>query len=119
MCVNVKLYNKPTCLPAGVITDCQAQSCIDVSRATKQNQSIPVHSKFQYFVLMCFYCCRIEHVVRTYTKAWLEGQPPDADMTQLTARFQEQGELFEKMHDRFVEGHAHVKASLEAYLCEH
>jgi hypothetical protein len=109
----------PEPLPAGVITDCQAQNCIDVSRATKQNQSIPVHSKFQYFVLMCFYCCRIEHVVRTYTKTWLEGQPPDADMTQLTARFQEQDELFGKMYDRFMEGHAHVKASLEAYLCEH
>ena len=102
-----------------VITECQAQSCIDVSRATKQNQSIPVHSKFQYFVLMCFYCCRIEHVVRTYTKVWLENQPADLDMNQLTSRFQEQDELFGKMFDRFVEGHAHVKASLEAYLCEH
>jgi hypothetical protein len=63
----------PLCI--GIITDCQAQNCIDVSRATKQNQSIPVNSKFQYFVLMCFYCCRIEHVIRTYTKAWLDGQP--------------------------------------------
>jgi hypothetical protein len=107
----------PLCI--GIITDCQAQNCIDVSRATKQNQSIPVHSKFQYFVLMCFYCCRIEHVVRTYTKIWLEGQPTEADMNQLTARFQEQDELFAKMYDRFVEGHAHVKASLEAYLCDH
>lgn len=106
-------------LCVGIITDCQAQNCIDVSRATKQNQSIPVHSKFQYFVLMCFYCCRIEHVVRTYTKVWLEGQPAETDMNQLTARFQEQDELFAKMYDRFVEGHAHVKASLEAYLCEH
>ena len=111
-------------ISAGVITDCQAQNCIDVSRATKHNQSIPVHAKFQYFALMCFYCCRLEHVVRTYTKVWLEGQAhDDADMlmmSQLTARFQEQHEeLFVKMHERFVEGHAHVKASLEAYLCEH
>lgn len=102
-----------------VITDCQAQNCIDVSRATKQNQSIPVHSKFQYFVLMCFFCCRIEHVIRTYTKIWLENQPADADMTQLTTLFREQDELFGKMYDRFTEGYAHVKASLEAYLCEH
>ena len=90
-----------------------------MSRATKQNQSIPVHAKFQYFVLMCFYCCSIEHVVRTYTKAWLDGQPADADMNRLTAAFQDQDELFGKMYDRFVEGDAHVKASLEAYLCDH
>ncbi len=102
-----------------VITDCQATDCIDVSRATKHNQAIPVHPKFQYFMLMCFYCCRLEHVVRMYTKAWLEGQPADADISLLTSRFQDQEELFTKMHERFVEGHAHVKASLEAYLCEH
>jgi hypothetical protein len=55
-----------------VITECQAQNCIDVSRATKQNQSIPVHAKFQYFVLMCFYCCRIEHVIRSVLLADLQ-----------------------------------------------
>jgi hypothetical protein len=102
----------------GIITECQAQNCIDVSRATKQNQTLPVHSKFQYFVLMLFYTHRIEHVIRTYTKLWLEGQPPDADMTELTARFREQDVLFDKMFERFQQGHAHVKASLEAYMCQ-
>ena len=102
----------------GIITECQAQNCIDVSRATKQNQTIPVHSKFQYFTLMLFYTHRIEHVIRTYTKLWLEGQPPDADMNELTARFREQDVLFDKMFERFQQGHAHVKASLEAYMCQ-
>ena len=107
----------PTPSP-GIITECQAQNCIDVSRATKQNQTIPVHSKFQYFALMLFYTHRIEHVIRTYTKLWLEGQPPDTDMNELTAHFREQDVLFEKMFDRFQQGHAHVKASLEAYMCQ-
>lgn len=102
----------------GVITECQAQNCIDVSRATKQNQTIPVHSKFQYFTLMLFFTHRIEHVIRTYTKLWLESQPPDTDMNDLTARFREQDALFEKMFTRFQQGHAHVKASLEAYMCQ-
>jgi hypothetical protein len=100
------------------ITECQAQNCIDVSRATKQNQSLPVHPKFGYFVLMLFYTHRIEHVIRTYTKLWLEAQPPQADMNELTTKFQEQTEIFDKMYDRFSEGYAHVKTSLEAYLCE-
>ena len=56
--------------------------------------------------------------MRTYTKIWLENQPPEDDMNVLTTLFQEQDEMFGKMYDRFVEGHAHVKASLEAYLCE-
>jgi len=56
---------------------------------------------------------------RSYTKIWLESQPPDADMGELTARFGEQDELFQKMFERFAQGYAHVKASLEAYLCDH
>ena len=55
----------------------------------------------------------------TYTKIWLEGQPPDADMNDLTTRFQDQGELFGRMFERFEQGYSHVKASLEAYLCDH
>ena len=101
-----------------VITECQAQNCIDVSRATKQNQTMPVHSKFQYFVLMLFYTHRIEHVVRTYTKLWLETQPPDVDMNELTARFKDQDDLFDRMFGRFSQGYAHVQTSLERYLCE-
>jgi hypothetical protein len=40
-------------------------------------------------------------------------------MNDLTTRFQDQGELFERMFERFEQGYSHVKASLEAYLCEH
>jgi hypothetical protein len=39
-------------------------------------------------------------------------------MGELTERFQDQAEFFDKMFDRFSEGYAHVRASLEAYLCE-
>jgi uncharacterized membrane-anchored protein YhcB (DUF1043 family) len=40
-------------------------------------------------------------------------------MSELHARFAEQDELFEKMFERFSQGYSHVKASLEAYLCDH
>ena len=122
-CITIIINKNPRIksIRAGVITDCQSQNCIDVSRGTKHNQSMPVHSKFGYFVLMCFYCCRLEHVIRTYTKTWLDGQDGEEfEISQLTALFQAQhAELICKMHTRFMEGYTHVKASLEAYLCEH
>lgn len=101
-----------------MITDCQAQNCIDVSRATKQNQAMPVHPKFSYFCLMLFFVCRLEHVVRSFCKVWLESQPAESDMKELTDRFKDQDELFDRMYDRFVEGYAHVRTSLEAYLSD-
>ena len=106
-------------MSTGVITECQTQGCIDVSRATKQNQSVPVHPKFSYFILMLFYTHRLEHVVRTYTKLWIESQASSMDMSELTSKFQDQEELFDKMHEKFEQGYAHVRTSLETYLCHH
>ncbi len=68
-------------------------------------------SNLTFYGAVCFYS--------TYTKIWLETQPSDADMNDLTTRFQDQGELFDRMFERFEQGYSHVKASLEAYLCEH
>ena len=39
-------------------------------------------------------------------------------MNDLTARFREQDVLVGKMFERFQQGHAHVKASLEMYMCQ-
>jgi hypothetical protein len=61
-------------------------------------------------------CDTAERLHRTYTKLWLEGQPHDSDMDDLTTRFRGQDELFDKMFERFQQGHAHVKTSLVGAL---
>jgi hypothetical protein len=100
------------------LTDNHAFECIDVARVAKNGQVIPLHPRFAYFVLQLFYCHRLEHVVRTYTKNWLdcEAQAGVADIHELTARFQEQVVLFRAMHAKFCEGFAHVKQSLDKYM---
>ena len=99
------------------LTDTHSQGCVDVSRATKTDTPVMVHGRFHYFVLMMYYVHRLEHVVRSMTKAWLLEQDPELSMTELTEQFAKQGELFKAMHQRFVEGMQHVTESLRHYLC--
>ena len=99
------------------LTDTQTKGCVDVSRATKTDAPVTVHAKFHYFVLMLYYTHRLEHVVRSLTKSWLEQQEPDLSMGQLVERLQAQRDLWVGMHRAFVEGADHVQRSLEHFLC--
>ena len=99
------------------LTDTQTRGCVDVSRATKTDSPVTVHAKFHYFVLMLYFVHRLEHVVRSMTKAWLERQEADLSMAVLVERFRQQRELFACMHAAFVQGLQHVQMSLEHYLC--
>jgi hypothetical protein len=98
------------------ITGLHTQGCVDVSRATKTENPVLVHPKFHYFFLMLYYVHRLEHVVRSFTKYWLEQQDPEATMAQLTSLFAGQEPLFREMHRSFVEGSRHVVDSLQCYL---
>lgn len=100
-----------------VLTGLHSTACIDVSRAWKTDNPVIVHERFEYFVVMLYFCHRLEHVVRSYTKAWLTQQP-ETDLADLAERFRAQSALFHSMWERFVEGYAHVKASLEQWLMQ-
>jgi hypothetical protein len=98
------------------ITGLHTQGCVDVSRATKTENPVLVHPKFHYFFLMLYYVHRLEHVIRSFTKYWLEQQDPDATMAQLSALFTGQTALLRDMHQSFVDGSRHVVDSLQHYL---
>ena len=99
------------------LTDTQTRGCIDVSRATKTDSPVTVHVRFHYFVLMLYYAHRLEHVVRSLTKSWLEAQEAEVSIAHLVERFGAQRELFAALHTRFTEGLEHVQQSLEHFLC--
>lgn len=99
------------------ITGAHSQECVDVSRATKTDNPVLVHPRFHYFFIMLYYVHRLEHVVRSLTKSWLEQQNPDLTMAELTDAFAAQEDLLRGMHRSFVEGSKHVAESLQCYLC--
>ena len=99
------------------ITGAHSQDCINVSRATKTDTPVVVHPRFRYFFTMLYYVHRLDHVVRSMTKSWLETQDPELTMAQLTEAFAAQTDFIEKLYDCFVTGSRHVTESLQYHLC--
>lgn len=98
------------------ITGSHSQGCIDVSRATKSESPVLIHPRFHYFFMMLYYVHRLEHVIRSFTKSWLENQDFELTMAELTKLFMGQEELFKQMFGVFVTGSKHVILSLQNYL---
>ena len=98
------------------ITGSHAQGCIDVSRATKSENPVLVHPRFHYFFMMLYYVHRLEHVVRSFTKSWLERQDSELTMAELTKLFNLQEDVFQKMFQSFTEGSSHIVQSLQNFL---
>lgn len=98
------------------ITGSHSQGCIDVSRATKSESPVLIHPRFHYFFMMLYYVHRLEHVVRSFTKSWLEAQDYELTMADLTKLFMSQEDLFKQMFGVYVTGSRHVILSLQNYL---
>jgi hypothetical protein len=98
------------------ITGSHVQGCVDVSRATKSENPVLVHPRFHYFFLMLYYVHRLEHVIRSFTKCWLEQQDQDMTMAELTKLFNSQDEIISQMFHTFVEGSKHIVLSLQNFL---
>jgi hypothetical protein len=65
---------------------------------------------------MVWYVQKIEHVIRNYTRWWLE-QKSDAteNIEQLCVEFSHDDALFSSMHAIFNHAVSHVTQSIEAY----
>ena len=59
-----------TCCLSGV----SCNICIDLTRPAKNAQHVHIHARFSHFFLMLWYCSKLEYVVRSCAKAWLERQ---------------------------------------------
>jgi hypothetical protein len=83
-----------------------------------------VHPKLSHFFLMLWYVCKIEHIVRNYTRYWVETetatttnrQATQNDIGSLCNLFAEQDDVFEGMCCMFNHGVEHVTESVRAHL---
>jgi hypothetical protein len=104
-----------TCCLSGV----SCNTCIDLTHPVKNAQHVHIHARFSHFFLMLWLCSKLEYVVRSSAKAWLERQDGRAE-----ASFREMCEAFtaetreycEQLHQLLVRGQAHVYATLDALM---
>ena len=106
---------------------------LDLSKAGKNAKDIRVHLRFFYFFLYIWLISKIEYVIRSSVKSWLEPEsaqdnapspadsdiPANRDITGLCERFRVENEaLIGSFARLFVRAYAYVTASIDLYKQE-
>jgi hypothetical protein len=79
-----------------------------------------VHPKFSHFFVMLWYVGKIDHVIRNYTRCWLENNRYDNELQTKSIQcicndFSIQYELIEHMFTLFCHGYKHIITSINDY----
>jgi hypothetical protein len=110
-----------TCCLSGV----SCNTCIDLTRPAKNSQHVHIHARFSHFFLMLWYCSKLEYVVRSCAKAWLERQVDreDKSFKELCEKFEDETtEYCCQLHGVLTRSYNHVGKTLDLlmhYALEH
>ena len=110
-----------TCCLSGV----SCNTCIDLTRPSKNAQHIHIHARFSHFFLMLWYCSKLEYVIRSCAKAWLERQSSreDRNFKSLCEQFKDETDDYcLSLYGVFARSCAHVNRTLDIlmhYSLEH
>lgn len=94
----------------------------------RNSREFLVHPKLSHFFLMLWYVCKIDHVVRNYTRGWIDNMIQSSSskgdeensviISEMCDKFSDQDQVFESMCDMFNHGVSHVIHSIESYIDE-
>ena len=124
ICRDVMNSAQPPVKISGGISTClltgeKVQHCLDLTRPGKKNTEVCVHPRFWYFFIFLWFCAKIEYIVRSHTKQWLQsvaGGADDRNFTALCERFTEDNHAYCKLlHRLFTMAHEYVSTSLQMY----
>lgn len=110
-----------TCSLSGV----SCNTCIDLTRPAKNSQHVHIHARFSHFFLMLWFCSKLEYVVRSCAKAWLERQVDreEKSFKELCEKFKDEtDEYCRQLHGVLVRSYSHVGKTLDVlmhYALEH
>lgn len=99
------------------ITGEDLEYSIDLTRSCRNAREVHVHLRFWHFFVLLWYVSKIEYIIRSCTKHWLDGVKDNKeDYTALCERFQLDNEaLSTKMGQLFQKGYEYVENSIDLY----
>jgi hypothetical protein len=94
--------------------------CLDLTRSFKQTKVVVVHPRFWFFFVFLWFGVKLEYVMRSCAKQWMEAGKHslgNSDFTRLCELFTSENEAFiESSHRTLVIGSAYVIKSLGSFL---
>ena len=96
------------------ITQRRCTRCLDLSRAQKGHSSVYVDMRFCRFFMLLWYCNKLEYIIRSYTRTWMDTHHTDVETFRdlCTVMCTEQESTIVRMHGLFVMALGHVFATL-------
>ena len=95
--------------------------CVEVMRSQhKTLRTIFVHAKYAPFLNLLWYVCKIEHVIRNFTRQWLQTieakeRDNELSMSELCEMFSQEESTLKTYFDAFKYGSSFVYDSLSDY----
>jgi len=97
------------------LTGVELDYSIDLSRAGKNSREVYVDLRFWHFFVFLWYIAKIEYVVRSCTKQWLETADA-ADTTACCETFRcDNEELLRQLAALFLRANSYVRQSVELF----
>ncbi len=97
-----------------------SECCVELLRSQhKQSRAVFVHAQYTRFLELLWFACKIEHVVRNYTRQWLrqrDGEQQELSLWDTCNAFKDDDADVCKFHVAFRYACAYVRASLAGYL---
>lgn len=121
ICKDVMMSAQPPIkLHAGCTTCCitgrQTMKCLDLSKTHKSNSVVYVDARFCYFFMLLWYCNKLEYVVRSFTRTWLDSRSTDETFQQTCCKMRDELDpQVASMHKLFVAAHRHIASTLSHY----
>jgi hypothetical protein len=91
--------------------------CLDLSKIYKVPQNTYVDASFGTFFVFLWYANKIEHVIRSYIRNWLDNQKKEQNYTVLCEMIQKDlDDTILKMHKLFNRAYSHVMISVRRFI---
>jgi hypothetical protein len=108
------------CVESGIcaVTRSKSSVCINLGGQTRAASStnLLIHPSLFHFFVMVWFVHKIEHVIRNYTRWWLEQMTDKGEnIEQLCHEFSADTTLFTQLHTIFNHAVSHIEQSVEEY----
>jgi hypothetical protein len=98
------------------ITGRRCMKCLDLSKTHKGHTHVYVDPRFCCFFMLLWYCNKLEYIVRSFTRTWLDSRSEDESFKELCCALRaEIDPSITGMHSLFVMAKDHVLSTLGHY----
>ena len=108
------------CFNVCQISGQHSASCVEIQRSQHKNSvTIYIHSKYITFLNVMWFVCKIDHVIRNYTRQWMwsnEEKLQNMSLSETCNLFTENTETVKSLYHVFINGGRMVHMSFSKHL---